>query len=116
MTETPRDADPRVGPERPSTVNAGLTVRRRRKRPKDLNREPWDKAAGIVRCIDAMAVAFTEGNLDTEALVHVRKIELAVRRLRGAALEGLHGYYSNADIAEALGISRQAVDQARRRR
>lgn len=112
----PERPDPRVGPERALTVNTKLTLGRRRKRLKDPDREPWDKAGAIVRQIDAMAVAFTEQRLDTDALVHVIAIEQAVARLRYAALQGLHGYYSNAQIAEKLGISRQAVDQARRRR
>jgi hypothetical protein len=93
-----------------------LTPKRARaKRPK-VAREPEDKAAAIVRQIDAMAVSFIDGNQDCDALELVIRIEQATARLRTAALQGLHGFYSNADIAQALGVSRQAVSQARRRR
>jgi hypothetical protein len=93
-----------------------LTPKRpRAKRPK-FDREPEDKARGIVRQIDALAVSFIDGNQDCGGLVCVEMIEQATRRLKAAALEGLHGYYSNADIAEALGVSRQAVSKARNRR
>jgi hypothetical protein len=110
------DPDPGVTLQRPSAVNPGLTPKRpRAKRPK-FDREPEDKARGIVRQIDAMAVSFIDGNMDCGGLVCVEMIEQATRRLKAAALEGLHGYYSNADIAEALGVSRQAVSKARNRR
>jgi DNA-directed RNA polymerase specialized sigma24 family protein len=111
--DDPHDADPGASPRPAPGVNAALTPRRKRAKRQH---EPGDKTQAIVRLIDKLAVDFIEGRLDTDGLEFVRQIEQATARLRTAALQGLHGYYSNADIAQALGVSRQAVSQARRRR
>jgi hypothetical protein len=84
------------------------------KRPRSLQpREAWDKVGGIVRCIRALCKDSRAGELDLDALDLLVAVEEEVQEWRRELLNGLKPYYSDAQIGERLGKSRQAVWQER---
>jgi hypothetical protein len=64
-----------------------------------------------------MADSFIKGNEDTQTQQDVLEVERDVAALKRTALRELHstGCYSDADLGEALGTTRQAAFQMRTR-
>lgn len=67
----------------------------------------------IQRSLDSIAESFASGNEDTQTLQSIIEIEQQAVALRQTALTALHSEYSDADLAEALGRSRQSVWEMR---
>lgn len=102
-----------------STVNATLTAKAKRRSDRSplQRREIEDRAGGVVRCMQAMARGFEDGDEDHTALAVTAMVLAAAQDLHGRAIEAAHAHgYSNTEIAEILGVSRQAVDQMRKRK
>jgi len=89
---------------------------RRRKRPK-FPRETWDTTAGIVRLILATRQRFLDNREDPYSLEYAMRIKQAADWLLEDAIEAVHasGVYSDAYIAQVLGMTRQGVWQKRNR-